>query len=77
MSQTDADTAEAPKSSSAAVNKILAKSAQGATYLVILRIGSRATTFFVIQLLLRYLSPEILGVSTQLELFASSTLSFA
>lgn len=58
-------------------SSLLAKSAQGATYLVLLKIGSRITTFIVNQVLLRYLSPAILGVSTQLELLSSSTLYFA
>lgn len=56
---------------------LIAKSAQGATYLVLLKIGSRITTFIINQVLLRYLSPAILGVSSQLDLFASSTLYFA
>lgn len=58
-------------------SSILAKSAQGATFLILLQIGSRALTFIVNQVLLRYLSPEILGISTQLELFAISVLYFA
>lgn len=56
---------------------ILTKSAQGATFLILLQIGSRALTFVVNQVLLRYLSPEILGISTQLELFTISVLYFA
>lgn len=56
---------------------ILTKSAQGATFLILLQIGSRALTFIVNQVLLRYLSPEILGISTQLELFTISVLYFA
>ncbi len=56
---------------------ILAKSAQGATFLILLQIGSRALTFAVNQVLFRYLSPEVFGVATQLELFAVSVLYFA
>ena len=56
---------------------LLAKSAQGATYLVLLKIGSRITTFIINQVLLRYLSLALLGLSTQLDLFASSTVYFA
>ncbi len=56
---------------------ILARSAQGATFLVLLQVVSRALTFVVNQVLLRYLSPEILGISTQLELFAITVLYFA
>ncbi|MCJ1466558.1 Oligosaccharide translocation protein rft1 [Pseudocyphellaria aurata] len=58
-------------------SSILNKSAKGATFLILLQIGSRALTFIVNQVLLRYLSPEILGISTQLELFAISVLYFA
>lgn len=58
-------------------SSVLAKSAQGATFLILLQVGSRALTFVVNQVLLRYLSPEILGISTQLELFAISVLYFA
>ena len=58
-------------------SSILAKSAQGATFLILFQIGSRALTFIVNQVLLRYSSPEILGISTQLELFAISVLYFA
>lgn len=58
-------------------NVILARSAQGATFLILLQVVSRALTFVVNQVLLRYLSPEILGISTQLELFSISVLYFA
>ncbi|KAI4216758.1 MAG: hypothetical protein LQ351_000707 [Letrouitia transgressa] len=56
---------------------LLAKSTQGATYLILLQIGSRALTFLVNQVLLRYLSPELLGISTQLDLYSTSVLYFA
>ncbi|KAL9129146.1 MAG: hypothetical protein Q9217_002321 [Psora testacea] len=56
---------------------LLARSAQGATFLILLQIASRALTFIVNQVLLRYLSPQILGVATQLELFSISTLYFS
>lgn len=59
------------------VQAVLAKSAQGATFLVVLQIGSRALTFIVNQILLRYLSPDLLGISSQLELFSISVLYFA
>ena len=57
--------------------KLLANSARGATFLIGLQIGSRALTFIVNQILLRYLSPELLGISSQLELYAISVLYFA
>lgn len=56
---------------------VLNRSAQGATFLILLQIASRALTFIVNQVLLRYLTPEILGISTQFDLFAISVLYFA
>jgi oligosaccharide translocation protein RFT1 len=58
-------------------SSLLSKSAEGATFLIILQVGSRALTFTVNQLLLRYLSPELLGISTQLEVYYISVLFFA
>ena len=49
----------------------------GATYLILLQVGSRALTFLVNQILLRFLSPELLGISSQLELYSISVLFFA
>src|SRR5271155_2596960 len=56
---------------------LLSTSAGGATLLIGLQVGSRALTFIVNQILLRYLSPEILGISTQLEVYSISVLFFA
>ncbi|KAL9120699.1 MAG: hypothetical protein Q9187_002740 [Circinaria calcarea] len=56
---------------------LFAKSAQGATFLICLQVGSRGLTFIVNQILLRYLSPELMGISTQLELYSISVLYFA
>lgn len=56
---------------------ILSASAKGATFLILLQVGSRALTFAVNQILLRFLSPELLGVSAQLELYSISVLYFA
>ncbi|KAL8858678.1 MAG: hypothetical protein Q9178_004766 [Gyalolechia marmorata] len=58
-------------------SSLLAQSTKGATYLILLQVGSRALTFLVNQILLRFLSPELLGVSTQLELYSISVLFFA
>lgn len=58
-------------------NAVLSASAKGATFLILLQVGSRALTFAVNQVLLRFLSPELLGVSAQLELFSISVLYFA
>lgn len=56
---------------------LLSQSAQGATFLIGLQIGSRALTFLVNQILLRFLSPKLLGISNQLDLFAITVLTFA
>lgn len=56
---------------------LVSTSLQGASYLILLQVGARALTFTVNQILLRHLSPELLGVSTQLELYQISTLYFA
>ncbi|KAI9888750.1 MAG: Oligosaccharide translocation protein rft1 [Vezdaea aestivalis] len=56
---------------------ILSKSAEGAKFLILLQVGSRALTFGVNQILLRYLTPSILGISTQLEIYQISVLYFA
>jgi hypothetical protein len=58
-------------------SSILSASAKGATFLILLQVASRALTFGVNQVLLRFLSPELLGVSAQLELFSISVLYFA
>jgi hypothetical protein len=58
-------------------NTILSASAKGATFLILLQVASRALTFVVNQILLRFLSPELLGVSAQLEFFSISVLYFA
>ncbi|KAF2083421.1 oligosaccharide translocation protein RFT1 [Saccharata proteae CBS 121410] len=58
-------------------SSVLSASAKGATFLILLQVGSRALTFAVNQVLLRFLSPELLGVSAQLELYSISVLYFA
>lgn len=52
-------------------------SAKGASFLILLQVGSRALTFALNQILLRFLSPEILGASVQLELYCISVLYFS
>ncbi|KAI9787546.1 MAG: Oligosaccharide translocation protein rft1 [Geoglossum umbratile] len=66
------DTAKSPTSST-----LLSTSAQGATFLILLQLGSRLLTFGVNQVLLRYLSPEHLGISAQLDLYLITVLYFA
>jgi oligosaccharide translocation protein RFT1 len=56
---------------------LLSSSAGGASLLIGLQVGSRALTFIVNQLLLRYLSPEKLGISVQLEVYSITVLFFA
>ncbi|KAI4139309.1 MAG: hypothetical protein L6R39_006356, partial [Caloplaca ligustica] len=58
-------------------SSILTKSTKGASYLILVQIASRALTFVVNQTLLRFLSPELLGISAQLELYSISVLFFA
>ncbi|RDW61076.1 Rft-containing protein [Coleophoma cylindrospora] len=52
-------------------------SVRGASWLIGLQFGSRALTFVVNQLLLRFMSPELLGIATQLEVYSISVLFFA
>lgn len=52
-------------------------SAKGASYLILLQISSRAFTFLINQIILRYSTPERLGLSTQLELYVITVLYFA
>jgi oligosaccharide translocation protein RFT1 len=52
-------------------------SALGAVLLIAQQFGSRALTFIVNQVLLRYLSPDLLGISTQLEVYSITVLFFA
>jgi oligosaccharide translocation protein RFT1 len=70
-------TASVPASKSGrqeAKASLLSTSAGGATLLIALQVASRALTFVVNQILLRYLSPELLGISTQLEVYSISVL---
>uniref|UniRef100_L2FIZ8 Man(5)GlcNAc(2)-PP-dolichol translocation protein RFT1 n=1 Tax=Colletotrichum fructicola (strain Nara gc5) TaxID=1213859 RepID=L2FIZ8_COLFN len=53
------------------------RASPGASLLIILQIGSRAVTFIANQLLLRFLTAQLLGVSTQLEVYYLSVLFFA
>lgn len=60
-----------------AAESLPSKSVKGASFLILLQIGCRALAFIVNQILLRFLSPHILGLSAQLELFSISTLYFS
>ncbi|KAK8022299.1 Rft-1-domain-containing protein [Apiospora rasikravindrae] len=50
---------------------------RGASLLIVLQVASRAVTFIANQLLLRFLTAQLLGVSTQLEVYYLSVLFFA
>lgn len=50
---------------------------KGASLLIILQLASRLVTFIANQLLLRYLTAPLLGLSTQLEVYYLSVLFFA
>ncbi|KAM7197515.1 oligosaccharide translocation protein RFT1 [Rhypophila sp. PSN 637] len=53
------------------------RAAQGASLLILLQVISRAITFIANQLLLRFLTAQLLGVSTQLEVYYLSVIFFA
>lgn len=55
----------------------LATSAKGASLLILLQVSTRALTFIVNQVLLRYVSPELLGLEAQLALFTITVLYFS
>ncbi|TPX10318.1 uncharacterized protein E0L32_008723 [Thyridium curvatum] len=50
---------------------------RGASLLILLQVGSRALTFVANQVLLRFLTAQLLGISTQLEVYYLSVLFFA
>lgn len=53
------------------------KVVRGASLLILLQVFSRAVTFIANQLLLRFMTASLLGVSTQLEVYYLSVLFFA
>ena len=65
------------KSATGMPDDTISASAKGATFLILLQIGSRAITFVLNQYLLRYFSPALLGVSVQLELYKIGTMYFS
>lgn len=78
MSRTRADLVKEKTSTEPSnADSLPSKSVKGASFLILLQIGCRALAFIVNQILLRFLSPHILGLSAQLELFSISTLYFA
>ncbi|QQK43850.1 RFT1 [Penicillium digitatum] len=61
----------------ARMGKILASSATGTSLLILIQLASRIFTFASNQLILRTLSPVVLGIAAQLELFQVSILYFS
>lgn len=55
----------------------LAASAKGASLLILLQVTTRALTFIINQVLLRYVSPELLGLEAQLALYSITVLYFS
>ncbi|CAI7639099.1 unnamed protein product [Penicillium glandicola] len=65
------------KHDDARMGKILASSATGTSFLILIQLASRIFTFASNQLILRTLSPVVLGIAAQLELFQVSILYFS
>ena len=63
--------------SEALTGNVLALSTTGTTLLILIQLASRIFTFASNQLILRTLSPIILGISAQLELYQVSILYFS
>ncbi|KAJ5721147.1 uncharacterized protein N7483_009081 [Penicillium malachiteum] len=63
--------------SEAQVGNMLASSATGTTFLILIQVASRMFTFLSNQLILRALSPMVLGIAAQLELYQVSILYFS
>ena len=59
------------------VSKPISTTSGGTLYLILIQVASRALTFIGNQFLLRFLSPQLLGVAVQLELFSVSVLYFS
>lgn len=57
--------------------EVLNSSAAGTTFLILIQLASRVFTFASNQLVLRALSPTVLGVAAQLELYQVSILYFS
>ncbi|KAJ5605883.1 hypothetical protein N7510_008664 [Penicillium lagena] len=59
------------------VGQVLASSATGTTFLVLIQLASRVFTFASNQVILRTLPPAVLGIAAQLELYQLSILYFS
>ncbi|CAK7562204.1 MAG: Oligosaccharide translocation protein rft1 [Sporothrix epigloea] len=71
------DETRQPPKSSALTAPAAPSAVRGASLLIALQIASRAATFIANQLLLRFLTAQLLGVATQLEVYYLSVLFFA
>ncbi|KAK0751225.1 Rft protein-domain-containing protein [Schizothecium vesticola] len=58
-------------------NTSSAKAVRGASLLILLQVISRAITFIANQLLLRFLTAQLLGIATQLEVYYLTVIFFA
>lgn len=65
------------ESSDPQVGNVLASSATGTTFLILIQLTSRIFTFGSNQLILRTLSPMVLGIAAQLELYQVTILYFS
>lgn len=76
---TSRDSSQAPPVTmdSSTTSQSQGSAVRGASLLIILQVASRAVTFVANQLLLRFLTAQLLGVSTQLEVYYLSVLFFA
>ena len=57
--------------------KTVSSTSGGTLYLILIQVASRAFTFAGNQFLFRFLSPQLLGIAVQLELFSVSVLYFS
>lgn len=66
-----------PQPTEALMGNMLASSATGTTFLIMIQLASRLFTFASNQLILRTLSPIVLGIAAQLELYQVTILYFS
>jgi oligosaccharide translocation protein RFT1 len=59
------------------VHETVSGTASGTIYLILIQVASRALTFIGNQVLLQFLSPKLLGIAVQLELFSVFVLYFS
>lgn len=75
--QGDRGLSSAPVDTREPTEKATGSAIRGASLLIVLQVASRAITFVANQLLLRFLTAQLLGVSAQLEVYYLSVLFFA